>query len=90
VAATKQLLLRRRAARIIFDELAQSDDPDDRYAVAAALIDLASVDPTAVPQDLATKLAGDGNDLVAGKAQELIAMLGDHTEARDPRSPFGL
>jgi hypothetical protein len=59
MAATKQLLLRRRAARIVFDRLARSDDAEDRFAVAEALLDVAQIKATAVPRDL-TQLAGTG------------------------------
>ena len=91
MAATKQLLLHRRAARIVLDTLAASVYADDRYAVAAALLDVASIDATAVPRDLAEKLAHDRDHLVATKAREVIAALGDCTDdGRDPRSPFGL
>lgn len=91
MAATKQLLLRRRAARTIFDRLAGSEDPEDRFAVAEALLDVAGVDITAVPRDLADRLAGDEDELVATKARDVLAAIGEQAEhERDPRSPFGL
>ena len=91
MAATKQLLLHRRAARIIFDQLATSDDPEDRFAVAAGLLDVAHVDMTAVPRDLAHRLATDENELVVAKAREVLTAIGDSdADERDPRSPFGL
>ena len=91
MAATKQLLLRRRAARIILDTLATNEDSDTRYTVASALLDVASIDVTAVPRDLAEKLARDSDGLVAGKAREVIAVIGDRPDGeRDPRSPFGI
>jgi hypothetical protein len=91
MAVVKQLLLHRRAARVVFDALAESDDSDDRYAVAAALLDVARVDPTASPRDLAERLTRDGDRLVAGKAREALEAIGPIREGeRDPRSPFGL
>jgi hypothetical protein len=91
MAATKQLLRRRRAARIVFDALAASSDSDDRYAVAAALEDVASVDAFAVPRDLAEQLARDRDPRVAVKAAKLVDALPESPkEARDPGSPFGL
>ena len=91
MAAVKQLLLHRRAARIIFDTLATSKHADNRYAVAAALLDVAAVDPRAVPRDLAERLTVDEDELVAGKAAEVLAALGSNAaETRDHRSPFGI
>jgi predicted flap endonuclease-1-like 5' DNA nuclease len=91
MAAAKQLLLHRRAARIVFDVLAASDDSDDRHAVASALLDVARVDPTAVPSDLADRLARDEERLVMMKATEVLAVLRDaDDEQKDSRSPFGL
>jgi hypothetical protein len=91
MAVVKQLLLHRRAARVVFDTLAGSDDSDDRYAVAAALLDVAHVDPTASPRDLAERLTRDGDQLVAVKAREALEAIGPIREGeRDPRSPFGL
>ena len=86
MAATKPLLLHRRAARIVLDMLAPVNDSDDRYAVAAALLDVASVDiHTAVlPRDLAEKLARDRNELVATKAREVVAALRNRTDDFPP------
>jgi len=91
MAATKQLLLRRREARVIFDRLACSSNPEDRYAVAIALLDVAQFDVWAVPRDLATRLSRDEDELVAGKGRELLQAVGNRSEDdRDPLSPFGL
>jgi hypothetical protein len=91
MAAAKQLLLHRRSARIIFDRLAASNDFEDRYEVAAALLDVARVDPNTVPRDLAELHARDEHELVATQAQELVRALGPRSEDEgDPRSPFGL
>jgi hypothetical protein len=91
MAAAKLLLLKRRSARVVFDRLAASDDSDDRYAVAAALEDVSRVDLGAVPRDLVETLARDTSTLVAAKAAEVRARLGEPKEGqRDPRSPFGI
>jgi hypothetical protein len=57
------------------DHLALSSDPHDRQEVASALLDLATVDGSAVPPDLATRLAEDPDDLVAKKGQEVVAAI---------------
>ena len=91
MAAAKLLLLHRRAARIIFDDLARSENPEDRYAVAAALLDVATINTRAVPRDIAEQLARDEDELVAKKAHEVLGAVGDQPEDEpDPRSPFGL
>lgn len=91
MAAVKQLLLKRQSARMIFDDLAGNEDSDNRYAVAAALLDVARVERRAVPGDLAERLALDQNEQVADKAAELIDFLGGlPTDERDHLSPFGL
>jgi hypothetical protein len=91
MAATKLLLLRRRPARIIFDCLALSTDAEDRFQVANALVDVASVDPGAGPQDMLELLATDTDDLVAAKAHEALVMISERPELqRNSLSPFGL
>lgn len=91
VAAAKLLLLHRRPARAIFDGLAASADPVDRFAVAEALIDVARINPVAAPRDLAERLAADDNEQVAAKGKEAVAAIPEREEdERDPRSPFGL
>ncbi len=91
MAATKQLLLKRREARIIFDGLTASPDSEDRYAVAQALVDVCRISRSAVPRDLAERLATDADELVAAKGQEVLRVLGDGgDDERDPYSPFGL
>lgn len=91
MAAVKQLLLARPSARIIFDSLARSGNTDNRYAVAAALLDVAQVDHRAVPRDLAKRLAHDDDELVATKANEVLAELRRNPKPkRDHISPFGL
>jgi hypothetical protein len=91
MAATKLLLLRRARARVILDRLAASADPIDRFAVAGALLDVAHVDPSAAPRDLAELLAADDDTAVAVKGQEALAAIPErHENEPDPRSPFGL
>lgn len=91
MAAVKLLLLHRRPARAIFDNLAASDDPVDRFAVAEALLDVAHVDPVAAPRDLVEQLAADEDEEVAAKGKEALAAIPERDEnERDPRSPFGL
>lgn len=75
MAITKLLMLHRRHARLILDRLARSSNPHDRHEVAVVLVDLASVDASAVPPDLAKQLAKDCDTLVAGKAREVVDVL---------------
>jgi hypothetical protein len=92
IAVTKLLMLRRRPARVIFDRLAGSPKPTDRYQVAGALLDLAGVDAKAVPPDLVRRLVEDADELVATKAQqvlEAISHLDEHAYERR-FSPFGI
>lgn len=84
--------LRRPGSRVIFDRLARSPDPTDRYKVAVALLDLASVDASAVARDLTTRLARDSDELVAKKAHEdleAIAHLDENAYIKRFR-PFGI
>jgi hypothetical protein len=92
MAVTKLLMLRRKQARLILDRLARSSDAQDRYEVASALADLADVEPSAVPPDLAQRLAKDPDDLVATKAQEVISALSSLPDnAYETRfAPFGI
>lgn len=71
-AGAKQLLLRRAAARAIFDRMAASRDRDDRYYAVADLLEVAEVEPRAVPADLARKLAADQDESVAAGAAKLL------------------
>ncbi len=81
MAAAKELALTRRDAYAIFESLAASPHPQDRYAVAAALLDIAGIKPAAVAAGLAGRLAGDGDPLVAGKAREVMAVIEHVTDA---------
>jgi hypothetical protein len=92
MAITKLLMLHRRHTRVILDHLARSSDPQDRHEVANTLADLASVDPSAVPPDLAERLVQDADTLVASKAREVVdairALPDDAYEKRF--GPFGI
>ncbi|HVC33807.1 MAG TPA: TIR domain-containing protein [Chloroflexota bacterium] len=91
MAAVKQLLLHRRSASIIFDNLSSSSDPEDRYQAAAALLDVAKYDVWAVPRNLAERLAGDSDRQVAIKGREVLKAIGNRQEEKgDPLKPFGL
>ena len=81
MAAAKELALTRRDAYAIFESLAASADPQDRYAVAEALLDIAGIKPAAVAAGLADRLAGDADPLVAGKAREVMAAIEHVTDA---------
>jgi hypothetical protein len=74
-AGAKQLLLARGAARAIFDRMAASRDPDDRDYAAADLLEVARIEPRAVPADLARKLARDQDRTVATRAAELLCVM---------------
>ena len=92
MAIAKQLMLSRQHTRVIFDRLADSEDAQDRYEVAAALADLASVEASAVPPDLAARLAKDDDELVAKKAREVIDALAKLPENAYVKrfGPFGI
>ena len=72
MAAVKQLVLSRRDAYAIFESLGASAEPQDRHAVAQALLDVAAVRPAAVSATLAGRLLEDPDPLVAQKAQEVL------------------
>ncbi|KUL23732.1 esterase/lipase family protein [Streptomyces regalis] len=74
-AGAKQLLLHRAATRAVFDRMAASRDHDDRDYAAADLLDVAKVEPRAVPADLARKLSRDEEKSVAARAAELLRVL---------------
>jgi hypothetical protein len=74
-AGAKQLLLRRAAARAIFDRMAASRDPSDRDWAVADLLAVAKAEPRAVPPDLARKLARDEDTSVATRATNLVRAL---------------
>jgi hypothetical protein len=92
MAVTKLLMLHRQTARVIFDRLARSPDSTDRYEVAVALLDLANVDASAIPRDLATRLAQDSDELVAKKAHEVLQAIAhvDENAYIKRFRPFGI
>lgn len=73
--AAKRLLLRRPAARAIFDRMASSTDRDDRDYAVGDLLEVAKIEPRAVPRDLARKLAHDEVADVAARGIKLILIL---------------
>jgi len=82
MAAAKELVLSRPAAHVIFESLSGSAEPQDRHAVAQALLDVAAVKPAAVAADLAAHLLDDPDPLVAQKAQEVVIAI-DHVTDRE-------
>lgn len=74
-AGAKQLLLRRAATRAIFDRMAASRDPNDRASAVADLLEVAEIEPRAVPPDLALRLARDEDKSVASRAAKLLRAL---------------
>lgn len=78
--AAKQLLLSRASARAIFDRMAASRDSDDRDYAATDLLEVAEIEPCAVPIDLARELARDEDTGVAKRGAQLLRMLKDVTE----------
>lgn len=88
----KTLLLRRAAARAIFDGMAASRDKEDRSCAATDLLQVAEVEPRAVPADLARKLARDRDADVAewgAKVVRAIEGLGERGSL-DYYMPFGM
>jgi hypothetical protein len=90
-AGAKQLLLRRAAARAIYDRMAASRDRTDREYAAGDLLELARTEPRAVPADLAAKLANDPERSVAAQGVELVQVIGgvDENERQTYYSSFG-
>lgn len=80
LAAVQELVLTRRDACAVLESLAASAEPQDRYAVAQALLEIARVKPTAVAPGLAGRLAGDADPLVAGKAREVLTAIENVTD----------
>jgi hypothetical protein len=80
LAAVKELVLARRDACAVLESLAASAEPQDRYAVAQALLEIAVVKPAAAAPGLAERLAGDADPLVAGKAREVMTAIENVTD----------
>jgi hypothetical protein len=74
-AAAKQLLLARGAVRTVFDRMVSSRDRDDRAYAATDLLEVARIEPRAVPVDLARTLAHDRDEAVAARRAELLGAL---------------
>jgi hypothetical protein len=91
-AGARMLLLSREAARQIFDRMAASQDRHDRDYAVGDLIEVAEVEPRAVPKDLARKLAGDEDQGVAARGAQLLQMLQALTDQDRIRyyHPFGI
>jgi hypothetical protein len=85
MATIQELVLRRHDAYVIFESLAASADPQDRHAVAEALLGLAGSPPAPAARDVATwdalawdlaeRLADDPDPLVAAKARMVTAAM---------------
>ena len=75
MSAVTRLMGRRCQSRVILDELARSADPTDRFAVGAALLELAHAKPESVPPDLVKDLVGDADPLVAEKGREVHTLI---------------
>jgi hypothetical protein len=73
--AVTLLMGRRPQSRVILDDLARSEDPTDRFAVCATLLEVARSKPESVPPDLVEVLVTDGDPLVAGKGREVVQLL---------------
>jgi hypothetical protein len=82
MAAVKELILTRRDAYIVFESMGVGPDPQDRYAVAEALLDVAGVRPPAVARDLVERLIDDPDPLVARKAREVMAAIEHVTDGQ--------
>lgn len=92
MAAVKELVLSRREAYLILESLSASAEPQNRHAVAQALLDVAAVKPAAVARELAERLLDDPDPLVAQKAREVMTAI-EHVadgEHADCYGHFGL
>lgn len=86
MAAVKELVLSRPDAYVIFESLCASDEPQDRHAVARALLDIATIRPGAVARGLAERLATDPDPLVAQTAGEVMAAIGHAADGNGPEA----
>ena len=82
MAAVKELVLTRRDAYAILHALCASAEPQDRHAVAQALLDVAAVRPAAVARELAERLLDDPDPLVARQAQDVLTAI-EHVSDAD-------
>ena len=81
MAAVKELVLSRRDAYAILESLCASAEPQDRHAVAHALLDVAAVKPAAVAAGLAERLLEDPDPLVARRASDVLTAIEDVSDA---------
>jgi hypothetical protein len=81
MAAVKELVLSRPDAYVILHSLCASTEPQDRHAVAQALLDVAAVRPAAVARELAERLLEDPDPLVAGQAQDVLTAIENVSDA---------
>jgi len=90
MSAVTRLMGRRCQSRVILDGLARSADPTDRFAVGAALLELARAKPESVPPDLVKDLVGDADPLVAEKGREVLTLIEPLPPDSYARWRFGL
>jgi hypothetical protein len=90
MAASKELLLVRPAARSIFEGLVSSAAPENRQAAVLALRDVASVDPADIPRDLILRLKQDSDQTVAAEGEKASDELVGVPERHPTIAHFGL
>jgi hypothetical protein len=90
MAAAKELLLVRPQTRSIFDHLLSSDDADDRRAVGLALVDVAKVDGSCIPDDLVTRLLADSDAEVSSQGLALRDLVKESRKPSYRTRHFGL
>jgi hypothetical protein len=61
--------------------MAASSDGDDRHYAVGDLLEVAEIEPRAVPGDLAEQLAADQDESVAAEAAKLLRAIRDVDEA---------
>jgi hypothetical protein len=88
--AVTLLMVRRPQSRAILDDLARSEDPTDRFAVGAALLEQARSKAESVPPDLVEALVTDRDPLVAGKGREVAQLLEPLPPGAYERWRFGI
>lgn len=88
--AVTLLMVRRPQSRAILDDLARSEDPTDRFAVGATLLEQARSKPESVPPDLVGVLVTDRDPLVAGKGREVAQLCESLPPGAYERWRFGI
>jgi hypothetical protein len=81
MAAVRELVLSRPDAYVVLESLSASAEPQDRHAVAQALLDIAAVRPTAAVAGLARQLADDPDPLVVRQALAVLAAIEQVTDS---------